>query len=84
MTFEEILNEELEIAGESDNTQLGDVRPSVIRAAIRFANCQTQELQAKILIYREEFCPSHEAGWYDEFFGISSDRAGCGDQKVAL
>jgi hypothetical protein len=75
-TFKEILDEELEIAGGSDNDHLGDIRPSVNRAAIRFANQQTQELQAKILIYREEFCSSHEVGWYEKFFGITNERVG--------
>jgi hypothetical protein len=75
-TFDEILDEQIEIAGASDNEHLGDVRPSVSVAAERYANQRTQELQAKILIYREEFCPSHEVGWYDQFFGITNERVG--------
>jgi hypothetical protein len=74
-TFEEILDEELEIALGDDNSQLGDVRPSVNRAAIRFANQQTQELEAKILFWRKTLWGRDQEG-FDAFFGITNMRAG--------
>lgn len=74
--FEEILNGELEIAGRTERDELGDVVNPVKRAAIRFANQQTQELEAKILHYRREYVPGHEVGWYDDFFGITSETRG--------
>lgn len=54
-TFEEILNEELEIAGEDDNVQLGDIRPSVDRAAIRYANQQIALLKASLATTENQY-----------------------------
>jgi hypothetical protein len=78
-TFKEILDEELAIAGALDEEAqeyLLHLYPQIERASIRFVNQETQDLQSKILHYRREFCPSHEVGWYDQFFGITNERVG--------
>jgi hypothetical protein len=74
-TFDEILDEQIEIAGASDNEHLGDVRPSVSVAAERYANQRTQELQAKILHYRQSLY-QRELQAYDKLFGITNERVG--------
>jgi hypothetical protein len=79
-TFKELIDEQLQIEGYEDLEEVHDklhsLYPEIEKAAIRFANQRTEELQAKILIYREEFCQSHEVGWYDQFFGITNERVG--------
>lgn len=72
-TFREILDEELEIGSENNPTKLDSY---IERAAIRFANQQTAELQALILSYRNSLWSEAEAESYDKHFGITTQRYG--------
>lgn len=67
-TFEELLEEEnINFTGETFRL--------VERAAIRFVNQQTADLQARILHFRRLRCVTEEDFKnYDDFFGISTDR----------
>lgn len=61
---------------QSENDKVGEALPAIKKAAIRYANQQTQELQAQILSYRHHYVTSFNLGVYDQHFGISTDRYG--------
>lgn len=71
MTFRELLQEERDISAKH---YLDDATDAIERAAIRFANNQTEELQAKIMDYRQRFVMNNELGLYDNHFGIQTVR----------
>ena len=48
----------------------------IVRAAERYKNQETQDLQAKVLAYRHEIDHYEDRLAYDEFFGISSSTNG--------
>lgn len=74
MTFKEIVLEELEISGKPITTTQS-IWSEIERASTRFANQQTQELQAKILHYRQ-YLYTRELQAYDKHFGITNQRYG--------
>jgi hypothetical protein len=70
-TFKEILEEEFPSNYVDD--LFNDLEP-IERAAIRFANQETQELQAKLLLFRHTGIPEDIKAHYDAFFSITTER----------
>lgn len=70
MKFTDILEEELDIA---DKDLRFELFPLISRAAERYKNQQTSDLQARILSFRQCLLGDQRDA-YDEWFGISAVR----------